>query len=356
MHVGKSDSFLSDALVLAWQMLAQNDADSPPYDDAGEFSLLGDRYHQLLSLDLAEPLPIEEAVRHARAAAVAFFRAGVVRHKLLLLQEIMERFDAKGDVGDPPPVLSDRAGKFAYSDSHKDAAERHYAAAVALAPDFAEALYNLAVLARASGDREKALRLFRLAAGARPHPGAKPHSHFVANALWNVATLQRELGLVDAAIDSYMRALNLLDNFGVHHLELATFLHDLGRLDEAAMHYERIMPYSHLYAAEFVEPNYAEDERQPLDPAGNPLSPFAATMIQKIDGRGCIYYWWHLYLLVPHGSRPIDAATLERSWLSVETSLVDVPLRRVRRWRTSWRLRAATSLEALHHQIGMPGR
>jgi tetratricopeptide (TPR) repeat protein len=266
-------------------------------------------YRELVSEGLTEQLDEAARIRHLRAAASAFFQAGVLRHKLLFLTDIVGRIERERAACDPDCAFFER---FVSRDAPNDEAaetERRYRLALALAPDFAEAKYNLALLRRRAGAFTEALHLFDGATSATLHPRAQPYAHLAANALWQSAAIHCLLRDDDAAAHAYDGALARLGNFGVDHLSIALFLRRRGRIEEAAEHFERIMPYSHLYAAEFVDPDYDDHERLPVGVDGRPCDPVIATPVSEIPGVGTIFYWWHLYVLLREGeAADIDAA------------------------------------------------
>lgn len=228
----------------------------------------------------------------ARAAS-AFHQAGVERHRRLFLSEIVADFEASGAASDPAHAARE-AGLVDKVDDHaREAVARYYETAIALAPSFAEPLYNLAALRRDAGRRDEAFALFLQAAAARPHRRAKPHALVAANAFWEAASIAEAAGRLSDAEALFRRALKLNDNFGPEHIRLARLLQCLGKNEEALDHFERITRYSHRYAAEFIEPDYAPDERLPQHPDGSPFDPSALTPIA--DGANPTFYFAHLY-------------------------------------------------------------
>ncbi len=271
-------------------------------------------YGEILRGGLVERLNAAAAARQRRAAAAAFLQAGLRHHQLLLLGEIMTPVGVEGAPGDPACAFFGHTDPAAACRREAAAAERHYRIALALAPDLAEAKYNLALLCRRDGALDEALLLFAGAASTPPHPRAKPHAHLAANAFWQSAAIHHLRGDHGAVARAYERALTLLGNFGVDHLSVALFLRERGRLEEAAEHFERIMPYSHLYAAEFVEPDYEEHEKLPAGADGQPCDPLLATKVDEIPMAGAIFYWWHLYFLVPKDEPRPDLGAVVLTW------------------------------------------
>jgi tetratricopeptide (TPR) repeat protein len=304
---------------------------------------IAQRYRDLLMEALAEPLDASAATAQTAVAASALFQAGVLRHKLLLITDILERFDVDRTLAEPRNAFLEQSAarvSCAITD-----VERYYRLALILFPTFAEARYNLATLRQRAGAVDEALRLFSSAAEASPR--ALSAAQLSANALWHIATLYRIIGQDGAAAEAYCRAVAQLGNFGVNHSSLAEFLRRRGHVDEAAAHFERIMPYSHLYAPEFVEPDYAKGERLPNGPDGRPCDPLTPTPLDVIAGIGRVVYWWHLYILEPKDTPLATAEILVGNWIAMGSAR--------RRLRGFWAklhghpatLCAATSLDGL---------
>jgi tetratricopeptide (TPR) repeat protein len=276
---------------------------------------IAESYRDVLMQGLAAPLDPSAAAVQTRASAVALFQAGVYRHKLLLIKEILERFDAHRAPSEPVNAFFEHSG----ASGSRTAAdvEHYYRLALILLPAFAEARYNLAILRARAGAVDEALRLLWSASEVPPHPRALPHAQLSANALWHIARLYRGSGKDEAAASAYGRALAQLGNFGVDHSSVAEFLRRRGNLDESAMHFERVMAYSHLYAPQFVEPNYDERERLPNGPDGRPVDPLMATPVDWIAGVGRVLYWWHLYILERDDAPRASVERSLRRWVAL---------------------------------------
>ena len=250
--------------------------------------------------------------RQKRAAAAALYQAGVYRHKLLMLHDLMQRFSAQADATDPLPAFFAYCTSLVGDEALLAQTSRYYTLAVQLLPDFAEALYALALLKRRESLTAEAIALFQAAIEARPHPNAQAHAHIAANAWRNLAELHRDQGRADLAEACFRSALECLGIHGVYHAEFAEFLRSRGRYAEAVMHYERMMPYSHLYASQFTEPDYPPEERLPLCVDGKPCDVLRPAVIgATADGQQQVY-WWHLRFTLPPGA-PFDAASILRT-------------------------------------------
>ena len=263
------------------------------------------RFLRHFAVDLGD----QDIERHKRAAAAALYQAGLYRHKLLFLYDLMTRFKAAAGPTDPHPAFFEYCSSLIGGERDLTRAERYYDLALRLVPDFAEALYALALLKRRADMTTEAIALFEAAAHAPPHPNAVPYAHIAANSWRNLAEILRGTG-DDEAAEAYFR--NALDHHGIHgvyHAEIAEFLRARGCIADAAREYERVMPYSHLYPSEFSEPNYPPEGRLPFAPDGKPCDPLKPTIVgDDADGRQLVY-WWHLYLSIPRGT-PFDATSL----------------------------------------------
>jgi tetratricopeptide (TPR) repeat protein len=254
-------------------------------------------------------------IRWRATAASAFYRAGVERHRRLYLSEIIIDFEASGSMRDPAHAACEKALIDSIDDQARERVAWYYQAAIAFAPDFAEPIYNLAVLRRNAGRLDDALSLFMRAARAQPHPRAR--GFLRANAFWEAASIRLVQGQLNEAESLFRNALHLLDNFGPEHVRFPRLLQRLGKNLEAADHYERITRYSHRYAQEFVEPDYEPDELLPTHPDGTYFDPAVLTRING-DQTG-LFYFSHLYFQLAQRSGVIEVAqlsqALRRQWL-----------------------------------------
>ena len=241
-----------------------------------------------------------------RAASAAFYQAGVDRHRHLYLGEIIDDFTAAGTTADPRHAVRERK----LLDTPADAVERvvwYYETAISLHPTFAEAHYNLATLHKRTGHLAEALRLFLRAAEFPPHPRTASNAFLTANAYWEAAVIEAENGHLDRAEQLFRQAVQRLDNFGPEHRRFAHLLRRLGKIEEAADHYDRMMAYAHRYAPEFLEPGYEPAERLPRRVDGTLLDPAEVTPVAAE-----VYYWSHLYVRVPAATAPLTIETLRR--------------------------------------------
>jgi tetratricopeptide (TPR) repeat protein len=223
--------------------------------------------------------------------------------------DLMRAFAAAGGASEPQPIFFEYCTTLIGSESTQAQAERYYRLALRLLPDSAEALYALALLRRRAGDAREAIALFEAATRARQHPNALPHAQVAGNSWRNLAEIHRDQGDDRLAEAAFRKALELIGNHGVYHHEIAEWLRRRGRLGEAALQYELTMPYSHLYASEFSEPNFPPGDRLPLDTHGRPFDPLKPTILEEGNQNSSLIYWWHLYFLIPSGA-PFDPMAL----------------------------------------------
>src|SRR5262245_25236170 len=102
-------------------------------------------------------------------AASAFHQAGVELHRRLFLAEIIDDFEAAGAERDPAHAVPEKGLLHRPDDEMRERVAWYYETAIALAPAFAEPLYNLAGLRRRAGRLDEALALFTRAAELKPH-------------------------------------------------------------------------------------------------------------------------------------------------------------------------------------------
>jgi tetratricopeptide (TPR) repeat protein len=252
-----------------------------------------------------------ELERQKRATAAALHQAGLYRHKLLFLHDLMEQFSALGGAADPRPAFFDYCSLLIGDAQDLIRAEHYYGLALRLVPDFAESLYALGLLKRRAGEIGEAMALFEAAAAAPAHPNAVSYAHIPANSWRNLAEIHRDLGHDERAETAFREALRHHGVHGVYQAEIAEFFRARGHIADAAKQYELTMPYTHLYASEFCEPIYPPAEKLPTDLAGKPCDPLQPIIVAKNADDGQLVYWWHLYLPIS-SEAPFDAASLTK--------------------------------------------
>ena len=98
-------------------------------------------------------------------------------------------------------------------------------------PDHADALHFLGVIAFQSGKKEIAVELISKAIRANP----------TSLMYYNLGLVLRAQGRLDAAVESYRKALSLKPDYVEAHNNLGNVLKDQGKLDEAVKHYRQAL-------------------------------------------------------------------------------------------------------------------
>jgi Tfp pilus assembly protein PilF len=119
-------------------------------------------------------------------------------------------------------------------------AAEQYRQAVAIKPEYSEALNNLGNLLLQAGRVDEAIACFRKALQSEPR---------LATAYWNIGMGRLQQGRVDDAITNFEQAIIIKPDYLSAHLELATALLAKGRVDEAMRKLEAILRFA---------PNFAE--------------------------------------------------------------------------------------------------
>ena len=76
-------------------------------------------------------------------------------------------------------------------------------------------------------------------------------------------------------------------------------MQQIGRVKEAAIHFERLMAYSHRYAPEFILPILEESSKLPHSSDGIPVDPLKVTEISRTSEGNQIFFHGGLYFLIP---------------------------------------------------------
>ena len=266
-----------------------------------------------------------EIRRLRKAAASAFYQAGVRCHRSLILREVVSSFEAPKSDGDPDNAVLALLPCPGYADR----AALHYDIALAFAPHFAEAHYNRASLHRRAGRLRDAMQRYLSALAHPPHAAARPHAHLHANAAWESAKIAQRTRRSGRTGRLFRKAMSGLDNFGVDHRHFPDYLERSGRLAEAMNEYDRVMSYSHRHAPEFIEPNFDHDELLPRDPGGASLDPLVPTVVAQSDDATAVYFL-HLYFSTSNAAPdtlPDDLlATLRRSLINRRRARMACPI------------------------------
>ncbi|MCA9293720.1 MAG: tetratricopeptide repeat protein [Phycisphaerales bacterium] len=127
-----------------------------------------------------------------------------------------------------PELLFERALRLEADGQLVEAAQM-YRRVIALAPDWAEAHYNLGNALRATGKVEAAEEMYRLTVAL---------DEDYAAAWYNLGDVLDEHGEVEEAIEALKSALDAEPEFTDAHYNLASCLERVGRHDEAVPHWE----------------------------------------------------------------------------------------------------------------------
>ena len=120
-----------------------------------------------------------------------------------------------------------------------DGAAQSYRAALALKPDYAEALVNLGNVLQAQGKLDEAVENYRRA--LQINPG-------LADALVNLGNALRAQGRLEETAESYRRALALRPDLAETHFHLGLVSRAQGNLDEAVACYRKALALKPDYA------------------------------------------------------------------------------------------------------------
>lgn len=153
------------------------------------------------------------------------------------------RRQAKEGQKNTPPLspleLAQKGAELANS-GRLDAAVQAFRQAVALAPDYAEAHYNLGVLLRMQGHLEAAIESYRNALAIQPD---FPNAHY------NTGNANLTLGRLEEAAESYRQAIALRADFAEAHNNLGNVYKELEKFDEALVSCDKALA---------IKPDYAE--------------------------------------------------------------------------------------------------
>jgi tetratricopeptide (TPR) repeat protein/SAM-dependent methyltransferase len=133
-------------------------------------------------------------------------------------------------------------------------AERHYRDLLALAPDHADALHNLGLIALSQGDASSAVDLIAKAIAANGH---KAEYHY------NIALAWRASSRLDQAARHLERAIEIRSDYALAHLNLGNVRREEGRSAEAVACYEQVLALSpNASAARINLANIASEQQQ----------------------------------------------------------------------------------------------
>ena len=165
---------------------------------------------------MLQVLPIGDAGTLARSLALKRIRDDMLAYQALLR-------------ADPADHVNHAALAVRYLDVGQVAlARQHLERAVALAPDFPDAHYNLGSVALAEGDSASAIAAYRRAIGLRPD---YPEAHN------NLGGVLAATGALDEALVHYRLAVRFDPGHAGAHYNIANVLLARGQTEEAIRHY-----------------------------------------------------------------------------------------------------------------------
>lgn len=245
-----------------------------------------------------------------RRTAWMMHRAGERWHELVLLSEVMDDFARSRGPGDPAPAFYRVTATMTGGRDPLAMAEQCYTLGLALAPDRAESLYNLATLLLRRGETGRAFAAFDAVAHMPPAADAQAHAFLNANADWRCGEILEARGELESAAARYESTLRTVGGFGPDQLRYPRLLRRLKRHEQAAAEYERAMPYSHRYAPEFVLPASAVDFPADAVPPGKPVDPLAIWPVETLPDGAKIIFCAGLYFRLQPGMSPEHADAL----------------------------------------------
>jgi len=198
-----------------------------------------------------------------RVLAFVCFHEAAARHKLALMEEILERAceicpgaGAALDVVHPAPGAP----------AHRAHARELYRQALELDPECAPARFNLGRMCEDQGDSAEAIALYAEAARQQPH--------YRSHAELRTGLLLEAEGRSEEALVRVRTALGATASFGQLHVRCARALRKSGDIEAALDAYGKTVETAHYYAPEFTQ----------LDPP--PLAQTAECYAALLPGAG----------------------------------------------------------------------
>lgn len=193
---------------------------------------------------MLQVLPVGDPGRLAQSLAVKRARDDILGYQSLLR-------------ADPADAVNHAALAVRYLDVGQAAlAREHLERAVALAPDFPDAHFNLGGVALAEGDTARAMAAYRRAIALRPD---YPQAHN------NLGGLLTAAGALDEALVHYRLAVRFDPGHAGAHYNLANVLLARGETEEAIRHYRLALE------AAPEDPDIASGLARAVAMAGNPV-------------------------------------------------------------------------------------
>ncbi|HEY3918345.1 MAG TPA: tetratricopeptide repeat protein [Stellaceae bacterium] len=197
------------------------------------------RHHQAGQLAEAERLYRHILTRDSRHAD-SLHLLGVLAYQRGQHQAAIELIGQAIELNDAVPFFHNNRGLALSALGQADTARAHYERALALKPDYVEALSNLGNLHLAQRRIDEAIACYKRALAHNPD---------YAEAQMNLGNALREQGGLEDAIARYERAIALRPDYAEAHNNLGNALHDSGHLDRALAAYERALA---------LKPDFAE--------------------------------------------------------------------------------------------------
>lgn len=197
----------------------------------------GKRYKQCCSqLGSAEPVSIRPTtgeISNAFLAAVEHHQAGRLPQAEAIYQKILQIAPNHADALHHLGLIAHQAGKL-------DIAVELISQSLAFTPNSAEALSNLGIIFKDQGKLDKAVASYQKAISLKPD---------FSDAHNNLGAAFQNQGKPVEAVASYRKAISLKPNFAEAHYNLGVVLKEQGKLNEAIICYQKAIS---------ARPNYAE--------------------------------------------------------------------------------------------------
>jgi tetratricopeptide (TPR) repeat protein len=194
----------------------------------------GVAHHQAGRLDLANG-KYREVLAAVPDHAAALHNLGVIAFQLGQYEPALELINKAIQQDRSIPSYYITRGLALYGLKRLDEAIVAYAQAIALKPDFAEALLNRGLALEEQRRFDEALESYDRAIALKPD---------LAEALSNRGNVLRALGRLADALESHDRAVALKPDLAETYYNRGNTLRDLDRLDEAASSYHRALALS----------------------------------------------------------------------------------------------------------------
>ncbi|MEY4768578.1 MAG: hypothetical protein RL637_1217, partial [Pseudomonadota bacterium] len=133
-----------------------------------------------------------------------------------------------------------------------DTAINYYQQALAIKPDYAEALNNLGVVHKDRGQHNKSINYYQQALKIQPN---------YAEAHYNLGVVFQEQEKYSIAIDSYQKAIQLRPNYIEAYCNMAIVLKEQRQLDQAILYFQKTLSLDPNYITAIGGLFYIQQER-----------------------------------------------------------------------------------------------